>query len=215
MTSWSTSGVYSPTYESEDDLVELYALRHVYPITGFDILISAYIKALYADQPLNVDQFIKDYCLSTFGFDKTQSEQFQKALFTAPYTITDGKVNAPGPMTVKDLLDSVGQASKIFHMLRPKKNLNMFEHFRLMSDIRVYYVSFMEIEKEVNSDGFNRSKIPDYLARLKGLMDEEPELNNRFRILNQDLLYPAAIDEENNLRNQKIHNLYNRLSGIK
>ena len=84
MTSWSTSGVYSPTYESEDDLVELYALRHVYPITGFDILISAYISAINADHPLEGDQFIKDYCSSTFGFDKSQTEQFQKALLLHP-----------------------------------------------------------------------------------------------------------------------------------
>ncbi len=215
MTSWSTSGVYSPTYESEDDLVELYALRHVYPITGFDILISAYIKALYADQPLNTDQFIKDYCRTKFGFDNNQSEQFQKALFTAPYTITDGKVNAPGHITVNDLLDSVRQASEIFHSLRPKKNNNMFSHFQLMADIRVYYVNFMEIEKEVNSDDFSRSNIPIYLTRLNALMNLEPDLNKRFRTLNQDVLYSAAIDEENNLRTQKIHNLYNRLSGIK
>jgi hexosaminidase len=215
MTSWSTSGVYSPTYESEDDLVELYALRHVYPITGFDILISAYIKAINTDQPLNADQFIKDYCRSTFGFDELESDQFRKALFTAPYTITNGQVNAPGHITVNDLLDSVRQASEIFHLLQPKKNNNMFSHFQLMADIRVYYVNFMEIEKEVNSDGFSRSKIPIYLTRLKALMNLEPELDKRFRTLNQDVLYTAAIDEENNLRNQKIHNLYNRLSGIK
>ena len=95
MTSWSTSGVYSPSYESEDDLVELYALRHVYPITGFNILISAYIKAMNSDHPLDINQFIKDYCRSEFGFDESHSEQFQKALFTAPYTITNGKVNSP------------------------------------------------------------------------------------------------------------------------
>jgi hexosaminidase len=215
MTSWSTSGVYSPTYESEDDLVELYALRHVYPITGFDILISAYIKAINSDHPLNTDQFIEDYCGSEFGFDKSQSEQFQKALFTAPYTITDGKVNAPGHITVNDLLDSVRQASEIFHLLQPKKNNKIFSHFQLMADIRVCYVNFMEIEKEVNSDNFSRSKIPIYLTRLKALMNLEPELDKRFKTLNQDVLYTAAIDEENNLRNQKIQNLYNRLSGIK
>jgi hexosaminidase len=215
MTSWSTSGVYSPAYESEDDLVELYALRHVYPITGFDILISAYIKAINSDHPLNIDQFIIDYCRSEFGFDKSQLEQFQKALFTAPYTITNGKVNSPSHMTVNDLLDSVHQASKIFHMLRPEKNIKMFNHYQLMADIRVYYLNFMEIEKEVNSENFSRSKIPGYLTRLKVLMNREAELDKRFRILNQDVLYRAAIDEENNLRNQKIHNLYNRLSGIK
>ncbi len=91
----------------------------------------------------------------------------------------------------------------------------MFSHFQLMADIRVYYVNFMEIEKEVNSDDFSRSKIPIYLTRLKALMNMEPDLDKRFRSLNQDVLYTAAIDEENNLRNQKIHNLYNRLSGIK
>ena len=215
MTSWSTSGVYSPTYESEDDLVELYALRHVYPITGFDMMINAYISAINADHPLDIDQFIKDYCKTTFGFDKTETEQFQKALFTAPYTITDGKVNAPGHITINDLLDSVRQASEIFHSVRPKKNNNMFSHFQLMADIRVYYVNYMEIEKEVNSDDFSRSKIPIYLTRLKALMNLEPSLDSRFRTLNQEVLYPAAIDEENNLRNQKIHNLYNRLLGIK
>jgi hexosaminidase len=215
MTSWSTSGVYSSTYESEDDLVELYALRHVYPITGFDILISAYIKAIYADHPLNVDLFIKDYCQSKFGFDESQSEQFRKALFTAPYTIANGKVNGPGHITVKDLLDSAHQASKIFHMLRPEKNIKLFSHYQLMADIRVYYLSYIEIEKEINSDNFSREKIPIYLTRLKALMNEEPALDKRFRMLNQDVLYSAAIDEENNLRNQKINNLYNRLSGIK
>ena len=58
-------------------------------------------------------------------------------------------------------------------------------------------------------------KVPGYLTRLKALMNTGSELDKRFSILNQDLLYPAAIDEENNLRNQKIYNLYNRLSGIK
>ena len=84
-----------------------------------------------------------------------------------------------------------------------------------MADIRVYYVNFLEIEKEVNSDDFSRSKIPLYLTRLKALINIELELDKRFRILNQDKLYTAEIDEENNLRPQKIHNLYNRLSGIK
>jgi hexosaminidase len=91
----------------------------------------------------------------------------------------------------------------------------MFTHFQLMADIRVYYLSYMAIEKEVNSDDFSRSKIPSCLTRLKALMNLESELDKRFRTLNQDVLYTAAIDEENNLRNQKIHNLYNRLSGIK
>ena len=99
--------------------------------------------------------------------------------------------------------------------LNQKKNNQIFGHFQLMADIRVYYVSFMEIEEEVNSDQFDRIEIPAYLSRLKALMNMETDLDKRFRILNQDLIYPAAIDEENSLRTQKIHNLYDRLSGIK
>jgi hypothetical protein len=133
----------------------------------------------------------------------------------APYTITDGKVNAPGHMTLNDLLDSVRLSSDIFHSLQAKKNIQMYSHFQLMADIRVYYVNYMEIEKEVNSEDFSRSKISIYLTRLKALMNLEPGLDKRFRTLNQDVLYTAAIDEENDLRNQKIHNLYNRFSGIK
>src|SRR3569833_631728 len=86
MTSWSTSGVYSPSYESEDDLVDLAALRHVYPISGFDILIDAYTKAVHLDNALNIGQFIDNYCRTKFGFDTKASQKFRKALFMAPYT---------------------------------------------------------------------------------------------------------------------------------
>lgn len=215
MTSWSTSGVYSPTYESEDDMVDLFALRHVYPITGFDILITAYLKAVNSNSSLNIDQFITDYCHTHFGFDKTQSEQFQTALFSAPYTISDGKVHSPGRITIDNLLDSARLASKTLGALRPKSNIRVFSHFQLMADIRLYYLRYMQIEKEVNDDNFRRQDIPFYLARLKALIKAEPALNERFATLNKDVLYPAAIAEENTLRNQKIHILYERLARIK
>ena len=76
-------------------------------------------------------------------------------------------------------------------------------------------INTLVMENEVNSDDFSWSKIPIYLTRLKALMNTEPELDKRFKVLNQDVLYTAAMDEESNLRTQKIHNLYNRLSGIK
>jgi len=215
MTSWSTSGVYSPSYESEDELVDLFALRHVYPITGFDILIEAYCKAINLDHALNIGQFINDYSRTQFGFNENESREFKKALFTAPYTISNGKVHSPDHLTIAGLKDSVQLASTIFHTLRPKQNSQLFNHFKLMEDIRLFYVSYMEIEKEVNETDSSPQKIPGYLARLKKLMNEEPDLDKRFITLNQGVLYPAAMAEENILRNQKIHILYNRLARIK
>lgn len=215
MTSWSTSGVYSPSYESEDEMVDLFALRHVYPISGFDILIAAYLKAVSSDHSLNIDQFITDYCHTQFGFNRNQSEQFRAALFTAPYTVSNGKVRSAGHITIDQLLDSARFVSKMFGSLHPKSNTRVFSHFQLMADIRVYYLNYIQIEKELNDDNFRRGDIPAYLTRLKALMNEEAELNERFTTLNKGALYPAAIAEENILRNQKIHILYNRLARIK
>jgi hexosaminidase len=215
MTSWSTSGVYSPTYESENDLVDLIALRHVYPISGFDILISAYLKALYTDEPLNIDQFIELYCAEKFSFDKNQSGLFQTALFTAPYTIAEGKVNAPMPVPIHAVLDSVRAAAKIFRTLQPAKNAILFSHFQLMTDIRINYLSYMEIEEAVNSADFNTEKTGFYLARLKALTATAQTLDTRFNASNKDLLFTAALQEEAALRRQKIVDLYNRLARAK
>jgi hexosaminidase len=214
MTSWSTSGVYTPIYESEDDLVDLTALRHVYPVSGFDILIEAYIKAIGEDS-LNIDGFVTDYCLAKFGFDEKESRRFETALFTSPYTISDGIVNSSVKMTIENILDSAKMSSRTFYALTPKKNKLLFEHYRLMSDIRVYYLRYMKIEKDVNGEGVSRDNIPVFLAELKTLMNLEPLLNRRFSDLNNNILYPAAIKEENSLRNQKVHLLYNRLSGTR
>ena len=215
MTSWSTSGVYSSTYESEDDLVDLFALRHVYPITGFDMLIAAYCTAIRLDHALDIHRFIGEYCRAQFGFDENDARQFQQAIFAAPYTLSNGKVHNADHMTIGDLLDSARLASDILHRLHPKKGIRMFSHYQLMNDIRVYYLSYMQIEKEINDEAFSRERIPACLARLKALIDTEVVLNKRFITLNQDLLYSAAMDEENMLRNQKIHILYNRLARIK
>ncbi len=211
MTSWSTSGVYTPVYESEDDLVDFTALRHVYPLSGFDLTLSAYAKSLDSSS-LDVDRFITDYCKSRFGFNESESGRFQSALFTAPYSITNGKVNAPGDMSLQTLLDSAETAGKTFAALKPKLNAGLFEHYRLMNDIRIYYLQFANIESQVNGDSVLQVNIPSYLSRLKTLMAKEQTLNRRFTALNQDLLYPAAIAEENTLRNQKIHILFDRLS---
>src|SRR5258708_16864919 len=41
MTSWSTSGQYSAAFQSEEQLPEGYAIRHAYPLSGFNILIQS------------------------------------------------------------------------------------------------------------------------------------------------------------------------------
>lgn len=212
ITSWSTSGLYSPVFETTRDIVDLYAIRRVYPITGFNILIDAYFEALKTKEPLNTVQFVKNYTLKNYGFDETQSKTFWKALTTAPYEVTQGVVSNKN-VSINQLLDSAKLAAKQFEQLKPLKNQEEFEHYRLMADIRVQYLTYMALEIEVNSVDFKESRIPEIIKQLKQI--DTAKLDKRFIALNKNTLYEAEIEQENQLRNAKIKLLIQRLSRSK
>jgi len=215
MTSWSTSGAYSSVWETDENVGDFYAIRHVYPISGFNILLAAYIEGIKDTRPLNIDQFIANYCKKQYGLNPQQSALLYRALKTAPYQVMQGGVESPKPMSVKQLLDSTIWVAKTLNSLKPVKNQQEFAHYRLMADIRVHYLRYEEIEKEANADSFPSAKIPAILTRLKALMVAGNELDKRFTELNKNYLYPAEIAEENELRNAKIRLLFDRLSRIK
>lgn len=212
ITSWSTSGLYSPVFETTRDIVDLYAIRRVYPITGFNILIDAYFEALKTKETLNTVQFVKNYTLKNYGFDEAQSKTFWKALTTAPYEVTQGVVSNKN-VSINQLLDSAKLAAKQFEQLKPLKNQEEFEHYRLMADIRVQYLTYMALEIEVNSVDFKESRIPEIIKQLKQI--DTAKLDKRFIALNKNTLYEAEIEQENQLRNAKIKLLIQRLSRSK
>jgi len=215
MTSWSTSGQYSAVYESEADMAELYAIRHVYPLSGFNMSIAAYFEAVKSNQPLNITGFVYSYGQKQFGFDKAGAISFWEALKTTPYEIQQGEVKSPIPLSVKQLLDSCTTARQKLYALKPAKNQQEFEHFKLMADIRVYYLTYQAIEKQVNEASFNNAQKPAIIAALKQLLATSKSLDERFEQLNKDFLNPSAIREENELRNMKVIGLFDRLAGDK
>lgn len=212
ITSWSTSGLYSPVFETTRDIVDLYAIRRVYPITGFNILIDAYFEALKTKEPLNTVQFVKNYTLKNYGFNEAQSKTFWKALTTAPYEVTQGVVSNKN-VSINQLLDSAKLAAKQFEQLKPLKNQEEFEHYHLMADIRVQYLTYMALEIEVNSVDFKESRIPEIIKQLKQI--DTAKLDKKFIALNKNTLYEAEIEQENQLRNAKIKLLIQRLSRSK
>ncbi|HEX9512303.1 MAG TPA: beta-N-acetylhexosaminidase [Puia sp.] len=212
MTSWSTSGTESRVFESEADITDLYKIRHVYPLSGFNILVDAYLEALKSRQPLNIEDFIPRYCKDHFGFDKQQSGIFWMALKTAPYEIKQGKVISPSPISVQQLLDSNRMAVKMLYSLQPAKNEQEYEHFKLMADIRDYYLRYQAIEKQVNEAGFTIAQNDAVLDSLSKLLANSKSLDDRFRELNKGFLNPSQIEEENQIRNAKVIILFNRLS---
>jgi hexosaminidase len=215
MTSWSTSGVYSSLFESEDELIDLFAIRHVYPLSGFDILVDYYLQTLNTAKASTIDNFIESYCNSHYGLNKDKAALFKKALFAAPFSVEHSKVSSAQQLSVADLLDSAANSLQILKSLQPVKGQQAFRHYILMAELRVYYLTYMKIEAEVNAPSFTADQTQEYAAKLKELLLNEQRLSDEFTALNSDFLYPASIAEENTLRSQKIHVLYDRLAKIK
>ncbi|HEY8784440.1 MAG TPA: family 20 glycosylhydrolase [Mucilaginibacter sp.] len=215
MTSWSTSGQYSPVFESENEMIDEYAIRHVYPISGFNMLIAAYAESIKSVGPLDIESFITKYCKEQYGFNAEQSARFWKALKTTPYEIIAGKVASPAPLTVRQLLDSAQIAMKILYDLHPSKNKEEFEHYRLMAAIRAHYLEFQDILQRINSASFTIGEMPGILQELKNMMVNEEALNLHFDELNKNYLNPSELKQENDLRNIRVRLLYDRLSRTK
>jgi len=210
MTSWSTSGVYDPLFNADDEVVELYPVRHVYPLAGFNLLITAYTQAVQ-DKDFDTHRFIVQYCHDHYALDEEAAVGFQKALFNAPYKVVDGKVLATPEISLPTLLDSARESARIMRSLKPLKNAKEFEHYRLMADIRVYYLTYLNIEARVNA-ATSIANYHSYTAQLRALIATEPLLDETFTRLNAETLYPAAIREENAIRVYRTHQLYQRLT---
>jgi hexosaminidase len=209
MTSWSTSGIYSTLFESSSDIIDLHAVRRVYPVTGFNMLIAAYLESIKSDAPLNVDAFIGRYGKDQYGFDKTQTARFWSALTRTPYEISRGKP-AKTDLSINQILDSARLAKKVLDELEPANNKAEFEHYRLMAAIREQYLNYESIDAEANAPGCTADEMAALVVRLKAIRTEV--LDKKFEELNRSALHPAEIEQENQLRNVRIKLLIDRLS---
>ena len=210
MTSWSTSGVYDALFNADDEVVDLYAVRHVYPLSGFGLLVAAYTQAL-RDPGFDAGTFVARYCHERYGLDGDGARRFEKAIFNAPYKVIDGKVVGSAGMTLDALLDSARESAGLLRALRPVKHVQEFAHYRLMADIRVYYLTYLVIEGKVN----RAASIADFqrcAGEVRALMATEASLEEAFGRLNGETLYPAAVKEENAVRVFRTHLLYARLA---
>jgi len=212
MTSWSTSGLYSSVLESTRDVVDLYAIRRVYPISGFNMLIAAFMESIKSARALDISAFVSSYSKSQYGFDERSAALFWKAMTTTPFEVTQGQPVGTS-LSIDQLLDSTKNSLKVLKELRPAKNEAEFEHYRLMTAIRVQYLSYQSIEARANAPEMTEAGLPALLKELEAL--QTGEIDQKFTELNTGFLYPAEIVQENELRNAKIGILRDRLKRSK
>jgi hexosaminidase len=210
MTSWSTSGVYSPVLESGYDLLDLVAVRRVYPITAFNMYIDAFADALKTTDPFDQKKFVSKYSKINYGFDEVQSASFLKALIAVPYEVGNNKVK--GPLSLKQLADSVAWSAEVLSALKPVKNKEEYAQYVLLTDIRLQYLRYQLIETEANSAEFTAMQAPQLAVRLAEVMKKMTVLNDRYTALNESVFYASELAKDNELRLAKIRILYDRLN---
>lgn len=210
MTSWSTSGLYGFIWDVGYEVVEMEQIRNTYPLSGFRILVAAYSQAVNQKKPIVPHEFVQNYAAERFGLSKEEAKEFCGALLVKPELIVNGEP-ASGKQ-FQELLDENDKSRIILNKLEPNRNLKEFDHFRMMFDLRDYYLSFKKIESIYNSKDFDISDSDELIPMLKQLLERGKILDSRFFSLNKGFLYDSEIEEQNKVRNRPVRILYNRLS---
>lgn len=209
MTSWSTSGLYGYTWDSNYELVDILQVRNNYPLSGFRILVASYAQSLKQSQPLDPHGFVIKYASDRFGFNDNDAQKLWEALTTTPKLVV---LNQPGVKdSIQNMLKENNEARSILKELKPARNKKEFEHYRLMFDLRSFYLAFKEVEAVYNASNFDRSQAGPLVDRLKKLRNQTKQLDERFYDLNKGFLFDSEIWEQNSIRNQKLDVLYQRL----
>jgi len=212
MTSWSTSGLYGFLYDNGWEVIDMYPIRYVYPLSGFRMLVAAYGQSLNQNAPLNPEEFVTNYAQNRFGFTAKESQLVWQILTSPQEDIKNGKDNEG--KSVSEIKKQALNLQNQMSTLKAKSNTKEFEHLRLMIDIRVEYLKFKEIEARYQSSEFDRSKAGSFLQELKGLVADAKKIDARFTELNKGYLMDEGIKEINTVRNQKLLITYETLSNL-
>ncbi|KAA5821843.1 family 20 glycosylhydrolase [Algibacter amylolyticus] len=206
MTSWSTSGIYGLTVCDEGyKVLDMQQIRNVYPLSGFRILIASYAEALKNKGAIDPERFVISYAAERFGLNEKDVAELWRALSISRDLIFKGKPLA-------EIMANSNTAHEIFYKLKPLKNKKEFEHYRLINDLRQFYLATYQIETMYNSVEFSVGNLEDLKPKLEALKIESKKLDKRFKKLHQGFLYDSEIEDQNNIRNLAFNILYNRIN---
>jgi len=213
MTSWSTSGIYG--YKREDshsEILEMFPIRDVYPLSGFQILIEAYAKAVHSSQPIDPEDFVVDYAQKRYGLSKSGGVKLWDYFKHTQVQLING-VPENG-ISVQQTADEFRKIKKLVYQLKPARHKEEFEHYRLMADIREFYLSVMELESMTDSYQGGTRALEKLRGHLKQLLGLSKDLDKRFIALNRGYLHEAELERLNRLRNERLENIRKKFQSI-
>jgi len=208
MTSWSTSGLYTYLRETKRHIIEMYAIRHVYPLSGYKMSIEAYAEAIRPEE-FNSHDFVTSYAIENFGMESQDAEIFWEGLNVPDETIEGEKTSLN--RNLPELYGDTKVFRDFLHKVKVRSNKKEFKHYRLMYDIRTFYIEGKIIQVETEHMDFTPENVSMQLGKLAALKKTGRKLDRKFKRLNKKSLYPACIEEENFLRNREIEILYDQL----
>jgi len=207
LTSWSTSGTYGYEWDQPGEVTEMFPTRHVYPLSGFRMLLAAYAESLQQRASIVPEDFVKRYAVERFGLSPRESGRLWRAL------TLDATPIQPGT-DLEALYEHAQKARQLLSMLHPCRNEREFAHLRLMADFREFHARFKKVEGEIQSPAFSSSRNSQAVRALARLIEESEALDERFMELNKGFLYDRALLEEIQYRSKKLRKLYERLSRL-
>jgi len=206
MTSWSTSGSYGYEFEAESQILTMHAIRRVYPLPGFRILLAAYSEALGNDKKFHSKDFVLRYTQERFDLSMENARQVWHAL-----EVCSKGVNVKNIRSIyREVKNSAAGLKKII----PKKNKKELDHIKLMGDLRKHFLEVLMIEFFIQSPRYTIKKKGETLRKLKRLRSASMNLDKKFLDLNLTFLRPDELQNENRIRNLKLENYFKRLSGV-
>ena len=154
-------------------------------------------------------EYVEAYCCGKYGLSEDESKKFWHHL-CASSNLPIGDSSTKGHLAIahgrtlafRDFLTKVS----------PKALQEHFEHYRLMTDIRLSYINVQLARLEAESSTAGLDVIDQIEQRLQELREVANELNDRFAELHHENLYPGAIEAENQARNQELELLYKRIA---
>ena len=209
-TSWSTSGTYGFHYDNGWEIISTQPIRQVYPMSGFQLLIDAYCKAVNSSEAIHAETFIKEYAQQRYGLSEDEAQIFLTYFLLPQELVRHGKDAKGKP--IEQVIQECEELKSHFNKIIPRKQGGEFEHYRLMLDLRINYLQYKEVEFTYESSGYDVSQASGLATQLKKIIGEAGKLDKRFIKLNKDYLKPRQAEEINALRNEKMNELYRTLS---